>query len=79
MEKSRLSITVVNLLCLAVICKAIESPQYTALHKESEFEIRLYRDSAWMSAPAKQISFEKATRDGFHRYPSSRFPFLRID
>ncbi|KAG5522947.1 hypothetical protein RHGRI_034931 [Rhododendron griersonianum] len=67
MEKSRLSITVVNLLCLVVISKAIESPQYTALHKESEFEIRLYRDSAWMSAPAKQISFEKATRDGFHR------------
>ncbi|GFZ07832.1 hypothetical protein Acr_19g0007690 [Actinidia rufa] len=30
-------------------------------------EIRLYRVSAWMSAPAKQISFEKATKDGFHR------------
>ncbi|XP_050369964.1 uncharacterized protein LOC126788052 [Argentina anserina] len=46
---------------------AIESPQYTVVHTESEFEIRQYRDAAWMSAPVKDISFEKATRNGFHR------------
>lgn len=67
MEKSRFSIAVVNLFLFVVITKAIESPQYTALHKESEFEIRLYRDSAWMSALSTQISFQQATKDGFHR------------
>ncbi|XP_057465116.1 uncharacterized protein LOC130754861 [Actinidia eriantha] len=66
MEKSRFMI--INLLlCLVALSTAIESPQYTAVHKESDMEIRLYRASAWMSAPAKQISFEKATKDGFHR------------
>ncbi|XP_004291553.1 PREDICTED: heme-binding protein 2-like [Fragaria vesca subsp. vesca] len=47
--------------------EAIESPQYTVVHLESDFEIRDYRDGAWMSAPVKDISFEKATRNGFHR------------
>ena len=50
------------------LCHAIESPQYTVVHSESDFEIRLYRQSTWMSAPAKDISFEKATKFGFHRY-----------
>ena len=50
------------------LCHAIESPQYTVVHSESDFEIRLYRQSMWMSAPAKDISFEKATKFGFHRY-----------
>ncbi|PSR95881.1 Heme-binding protein like [Actinidia chinensis var. chinensis] len=66
MEKSRFMIMNL-LLCLVALSKAIESPQYTAVHKESDMEIRLYRVSAWMSAPTKQISFEKATKDGFHR------------
>ncbi|CAL5374950.1 unnamed protein product [Camellia sinensis] len=69
MGESRLSLMVVFLFfgCLVGVSKAIESPQYTAVHKESEFEIRIYRDSAWMSAPANEISFDKATKDGFHR------------
>ena len=50
------------------LCHAIESPQYTVVHSELDFEIRLYRQSMWMSAPAKDISFEKATKFGFHRY-----------
>ena len=50
------------------LCHAIESPQYTVVHSELDFEIRLYRQSTWMSAPAKDISFEKATKFGFHRY-----------
>nr|POE44785.1 hypothetical protein CFP56_79396 [Quercus suber] len=49
------------------LCQAIESPQYTVVHSESDFEIRLYRQSTWMSAPAKDLSFEKATKFGFHR------------
>ncbi|KAK2993212.1 hypothetical protein RJ640_005180 [Escallonia rubra] len=69
MEKTRLWLVAVGLVwCLvATTCDAIESPQFTVVHSESEFEIRLYRDSAWMTAPVKEISFEKATRDGFHR------------
>ncbi|PIA61797.1 hypothetical protein AQUCO_00200056v1 [Aquilegia coerulea] len=50
-----------------VFCNGIESPQYTVIHTESDFEIRLYRESAWMSAPVRDISFEKATKVGFHR------------
>ncbi|CAL9061666.1 unnamed protein product [Musa banksii] len=46
---------------------AIESPQYTVVHSESDFEVRLYRESVWMSAPTDEISFEKATKFGFHR------------
>ncbi|XAR50210.1 hypothetical protein NMG60_11004476 [Bertholletia excelsa] len=67
MERARFSLAVINLVCFAVLCSAIESPQYTVVHKESDFEIRLYRDSTWMSAPVKEISFEKATKIGFHR------------
>ncbi|KAL3835221.1 hypothetical protein ACJIZ3_009957 [Penstemon smallii] len=50
-------------------CKTYESPQYTVVHSESDFEVRFYSDSSWMTAPAPvdEISFEKATRNGFHR------------
>ncbi|KAL0417167.1 UNVERIFIED_CONTAM: hypothetical protein Slati_3548600 [Sesamum latifolium] len=50
-----------------VECKGLESPQYTVVHSESDFEVRFYRESAWMTAPVDEISFEKATKDGFHR------------
>ncbi|CAL9105873.1 unnamed protein product [Musa textilis] len=52
---------------LLVVAGAIESPQYTVVHSESDFEVRLYRASVWMSAPTDEISFEKATKFGFHR------------
>lgn len=52
---------------LSPLCNAIESPQFTVVHSESDFEIRLYRVASWMSAPVQDISFEKATRNGFHR------------
>ncbi|XP_004508887.1 uncharacterized protein [Cicer arietinum] len=57
------------IIIMAIICcaTATESPQYTIIHSESEFEIRLYESSVWMSAPAIDISFEKATWNGFHR------------
>ncbi|XP_050375304.1 uncharacterized protein LOC126792856 [Argentina anserina] len=48
--------------------EAVESPQYTVVLSESDFEVRLYRESAWMSAQVRETtSFEKATKDGFHR------------
>lgn len=52
---------------LLVLVSGIESPEYTQIHSESDFEIRLYRESSWMSAPSDDISFEKATKFGFHR------------
>ncbi|PON59685.1 SOUL heme-binding protein [Trema orientale] len=67
MESRRLSITLISVVCLLGLCNAIESPEYTVVHSESEFEIRLYRQSSWMSAPVRDISFEKATRNGYHR------------
>ncbi|XP_061366828.1 uncharacterized protein LOC133309971 [Gastrolobium bilobum] len=57
----------VNVICLVMVCGAIESPQYTVVHSESDFDIRLYRTSVWMSALASDISFQKATLNGFHR------------
>jgi len=46
---------------------SIESPQYTVIHAESDFEIRLYRASTWISTPVEDISFSKATQLGFHK------------
>ncbi|XP_015894609.3 uncharacterized protein LOC107428572 [Ziziphus jujuba] len=47
---------------------AIESPQYTVVLSESDFEVRLYRETSWISAPVQGTSsFKKATKDGFHR------------
>jgi len=45
----------------------IETPQYTVVHAESDFEIRLYRPSTWISTPVEDISFSKATQIGFHK------------
>jgi len=45
----------------------IEGPQYTVVHVESDFEIRLYRQSTWISTPVEDISFSKATQIGFHK------------
>ncbi|XP_021889040.1 heme-binding protein 2-like isoform X2 [Carica papaya] len=70
MERGRLlTITAVGFLCWAVVvpCKAIESPQYMVVHSESDFDIRLYWDSTWMSASVRDLSFQKATLYGFHR------------
>lgn len=51
---------------------AIESPPYTVVLSESDFEVRLYRETSWMSALVRGTSsFEKATEDGFHRFPNS--------
>ncbi|PKI37920.1 heme-binding protein 2-like [Punica granatum] len=68
-EKRRIAIALVklNLLCLLAAAGAIESPRYTIVHAESDFEVRLYGNSTWMAAPVRDLSFEKATLNGFHR------------
>lgn len=60
-------LAIINVVCILRFTSSYESPQYTVIHSESEFEIRLYRQSVWMTAPVKEISFRKATNDGFHR------------
>ncbi|KQK03470.1 heme-binding protein 2 [Brachypodium distachyon] len=52
---------------LSPAARAAETPQYSMVHKESDFEVRLYRDTVWMSAPSDEISFHVATKLGFHR------------
>lgn len=46
---------------------AIELPKYTVIRSESDFQIRLYNESSWMSAPVPGSSFEQSTKSGFHR------------
>ncbi|CAL0312986.1 unnamed protein product [Lupinus luteus] len=46
---------------------AIELPKYTVIKFESDFEIRFYNESSWMSAPVSGSSFEQSTKTGFHR------------
>ncbi|XP_077219844.1 uncharacterized protein LOC143854021 [Tasmannia lanceolata] len=63
-----LSLFLINFFfCPYLLVLGIESPQFTVVHSESDFEIRLYRDSSWMSASVRGISFDKATKEGFHR------------
>ncbi|GJS87542.1 heme-binding protein 2-like protein, partial [Tanacetum coccineum] len=50
-----------------VYSKDYESPEYKVIETESEYEVRLYKESVWMTAPVKQTSFRSATNDGFHR------------
>ncbi|KAL6850239.1 hypothetical protein ACP4OV_020866 [Aristida adscensionis] len=47
--------------------RGAETPQYETVHAESDFEVRLYRDTVWMSAPSDHASFRIATKLGFHR------------
>ncbi|XP_031474816.1 uncharacterized protein LOC116247011 [Nymphaea colorata] len=67
MGRNFLCLFFATFLAFSVQGLGIESPQFTLIHSESEFEIRLYRESSWMSALVQDISFEKSTRGGFHR------------
>ncbi|KAK9119774.1 hypothetical protein Scep_017867 [Stephania cephalantha] len=67
MENSKPLLISLCVICAIVGSSGTESPQFTVVHSESDFEIRLYRESVWMSAYVPEISFEKATREGFHR------------
>lgn len=55
-------------MCAGAVESSIESPGYTVVHAESNFEIRLYRPAAWITTPVEDISFTKATQIGFHKY-----------
>ncbi|XP_020237477.1 heme-binding protein 2 [Cajanus cajan] len=59
------------MLMLMLMCgtkvSAIELPKYTIILSESDFQIRLYNESSWMSARVSGTSFEQASKTGFHR------------
>ncbi|GLJ08950.1 hypothetical protein SUGI_0099160 [Cryptomeria japonica] len=49
----------------APTCKKYECPPYITIHKDQEFEIRLYNRTVWMStSEIASNSFKKATREG---------------
>ncbi|KAK9090367.1 hypothetical protein Sjap_023544 [Stephania japonica] len=58
---------VVVLLIVSLCCSGIETPEFTVVHSEPDFEIRRYGNSSWISTPLRSSSFENATHDGFHR------------
>ncbi|KAI5067898.1 hypothetical protein GOP47_0016243 [Adiantum capillus-veneris] len=59
---------VMVLVLIFVVAFATETPQFTTVHTESSFEIRLYRPMAWMTAPIlHQSSFQHATLMGSHK------------
>lgn len=47
---------------------ATESPKYEVVHLESDYEIRVYGEVPWISALVHGTSFDKSTREGFHRF-----------
>ncbi|XP_052114807.1 uncharacterized protein LOC107481357 isoform X2 [Arachis duranensis] len=52
-----------------VTVHAIETPKYTVIRSESDFQIRLYSESTWMSALVlPPTSFDNSTKTGFHRF-----------
>ncbi|KAI4319072.1 hypothetical protein MLD38_032717 [Melastoma candidum] len=74
MEKQRLIMLLslitaasVSILCSSGLTKAIESPNYKIVLLESDFHVRLYSESAWISAAVDDLSFEKATLCGYAR------------
>jgi hypothetical protein len=50
-----------------VVFGGIETPTYTVVHLESDFEIRVVRPTVWVSASVDDISFNQATQCGVHR------------
>lgn len=68
MAKQSFFIISVFIIEFLALCYALETPSYNLVHSESDFEIRLYGNSSWMSAPVREVSFQKATVDGFNRY-----------
>ncbi|XP_028754479.1 uncharacterized protein LOC114713955 isoform X2 [Neltuma alba] len=48
------------------LASAIEGPRYKVVRSESDFEVRLYDESSWMSASVRGSSFNLSTASGFH-------------
>eukprot|EP00850_Spirogloea_muscicola_P011992 SM000076S21813 [mRNA] locus=s76:315006:316403:- [translate_table: standard] len=49
-------------------CEELECPPYKVVHKESDFEIRHYRQSSWVvTKPMTELSYVLAATRGFHR------------
>ncbi|KAL3625306.1 hypothetical protein CASFOL_030760 [Castilleja foliolosa] len=47
-------------------CKTNECPSYTVVHSQNEFEIRSYKEAAWVSGPKiPSNSYKTASNEGF--------------
>ncbi|XP_014523172.1 heme-binding protein 2 [Vigna radiata var. radiata] len=53
--------------CSGNILQAIELPNYTVILSQSDFQIRLYNESTWVSARVSGTSFDQSYRNGFQR------------
>ncbi|CAJ1940179.1 unnamed protein product [Sphenostylis stenocarpa] len=53
--------------CSGNIVQAIELPKYTLMLSESDFQIRLYNESTWISAHVSGTSFYQSYKTGFQR------------
>lgn len=54
--------------CSGNILQAIELPNYTVILSQSDFQIRLYNESTWVSARVSGTSFDQSYRNGFQRF-----------
>ncbi|KAL2559830.1 SOUL heme-binding family protein [Forsythia ovata] len=65
----RLCLVVAHCIGLLAFSHAIESPQYKIMHSWPDIEVRMYKESSWISAPVRggDTSFENSTKSGFHR------------
>ena len=49
-------------------CDVLECPPFSVVHEEADFEIRRYHNATWAETePLQDVSFTKATYNGFHR------------
>ncbi|XP_068462872.1 heme-binding-like protein At3g10130, chloroplastic [Phaseolus vulgaris] len=53
--------------CSGNMVQAIQSPNYTLILSESDFQIRLYNESTWISARVSGTSFDQSYKLGFQR------------
>ncbi|CAM6085179.1 unnamed protein product [Calypogeia fissa] len=69
---ARMSIPLVGLLvfCTLMVSVAafeLETPEYTVVHEDDDYEVRLYNETVWAVAEVEDLSFSVATVLGFHR------------
>jgi len=63
--------------CSGNMGQAIELPNYTPILSRSDFQIRLYNESTWVSARVSGTSFDQSYKIGFQRF-YLLFPFSKV-
>jgi len=62
------SLFVIICWCSGNMVQAIELPKYTLILSQSDFQIRLYNESTWISARVSGTSFDQSYKTGFQRF-----------